>query len=35
VRRVRDELLARVVELRELHAHAIERARELPISSFP
>ena len=29
VRRVRDELLARVVELRELHAHAVERAREL------
>ena len=29
VRRVRDELLARVVELRELDAHAVERAREL------
>ena len=29
VRRVRDELLARVVELRELDPHPIERPREL------
>src|SRR4029079_5776913 len=30
VRGIRDELLACVVELRELYAHAVERARKLP-----
>ena len=29
VRRIRDELLAGVVELRELDAHPVERARQL------